>query len=62
MLKRVSPAGDLGGDERMAGEVSRDQIPEESLPPPTGTIFVLGIYMLALAAGWAAMFWMLVDR
>lgn len=46
----------------MAGEASRDEIPEESLPPPTGTIFVLGIYMLALALVWAAMFWMLVDR
>jgi hypothetical protein len=46
----------------MAGQASREEIAEESLPPPTGTIFILGIYMLALAAGWAAMFWMLVDR
>ena len=46
----------------MADEASHDEMPEESLPPPTGTIFVLGIYMLALALGWAAMFWMLVDR
>jgi hypothetical protein len=62
LLKRVSPAGDLKGDERMADEASHDEMPEKSLPPPTGTIFVLGIYMLALALGWAAMFWMLVDR
>ena len=46
----------------MAGEKSGDEFFEESLPPPTGTIFVLGTYMLALAVGWAVMFWMLVDR
>ena len=46
----------------MAVETSRDEFSEESLPPPTGTIFILGIYMLALAVGWGVMFWMLVDR
>jgi hypothetical protein len=46
----------------MVGDTSGDEFSEEKLPPPTGAIFVLGIYMLALAVGWAAMFWMLVDR
>jgi hypothetical protein len=46
----------------MAGETSRDEFFEENLPPPTGTIFILGMYMLVLAAGWAVMFWMLLDR
>ncbi len=46
----------------MADEKSGDEFSEESLPPPTGTIFILGTYMLALAVGWAVMFWMLVDR
>lgn len=46
----------------MASETSRDEFSEEDLPPPTGTIFVLGMYMLALAVGWVAMFWTLLDR
>ncbi|HEY9156880.1 hypothetical protein [Candidatus Binatus sp.] len=46
----------------MAVEPLRDEFSEEDLPPPTGTIFILGTYMLALAVGWAVMFWMLLDR
>lgn len=46
----------------MAVETSRDEFSEEDLPPPTGTIFILGTYMLVLAAGWAVMFWTLLDR
>ena len=48
--------------ERMGVETSRDEFSEENIPPPTGTIFVLGMYMLALIVGWGVMFWMLVDR
>jgi len=47
---------------RMAAASSRDEFSEENIPPPTGTIFVLGMYLLALIVGWGAMFWMLVDR
>ncbi|MGB8411344.1 MAG: hypothetical protein WCE23_00815 [Candidatus Binatus sp.] len=43
-------------------ETSRDEFCEEDLPPPTGTIFILGTYMLVLAVSWAVMFWMLLDR
>ncbi len=46
----------------MTPETSRDEFSEENIPPPTGTIFVLGTYMLVLAVGWAVMFWMLLDR
>jgi hypothetical protein len=46
----------------MAAETSRDEFSEENIPPPTGTIFILGTYMLVLAAGWTLMFWMLLDR
>ena len=46
----------------MPADTSRDEFPEEDLPAPTGTIFILGTYMLALAVGWAAMFWMLLER
>jgi len=46
----------------MAEETLRDEFSEENIPPPTGTIFILGMYMLALAVGWAVMFWMLVGR
>ena len=48
--------------ERMAVETSRDEFSEENIPPPTGTIFLLGMYMFALIVGWGVMFWMLVDR
>jgi len=47
---------------RMAVETSRDEFSEENLPPPTGTIFILGMYMLVLAVGWAVMFWTLLGR
>jgi hypothetical protein len=43
---------------REPGETTED----ESLPPPIGTIFVLGLYMLVLAVVWCAMFWLLVER
>jgi hypothetical protein len=43
-------------------EPSRDEFSEQNLPPPAGTIFVMGAYMLVLAAGWVAMFWLLVGR
>jgi hypothetical protein len=46
----------------MASEAPRDDFTEENLPPPKGTIFILGMYMLALAVGWAVMFWMLADK
>ena len=46
----------------MTVETSRDEFSEEDLPPPTGTIFILGTYMLMLAVSWAVMFWMLLDR
>jgi hypothetical protein len=46
----------------MNSESADDEFTEESIPPPTGTVFVLGLYMLVLAVGWFVMFWMLVGR
>ncbi len=46
----------------MVNDTTRDEFSEESIPPPTGTIFIMGMYMLALAVGWGVMFWMLVGR
>jgi hypothetical protein len=46
----------------MPTEASRDEFSEENIPPPTGTLFVLGMYLLALIVGWSVMFWMLVGR
>ncbi len=46
----------------MSAEQTRREFPEETVPPPTGTIFVMGMYMLVLMAAWAAMFWLLVDK
>ena len=36
--------------------------PEENVPPPTGTIFVMGLYLLALIVAWSATFLMLVEK
>jgi hypothetical protein len=36
--------------------------PEDNVPPPTGTIFVMGLYLLALIVAWSAMFLMLVEK
>jgi hypothetical protein len=46
----------------MATDTSSDEFSEENIPPPTGTIFILGTYMLVLAVGWVVMFWMLLGR
>ena len=46
----------------MPVEQTHGNPPEENVPPPTGTIFVMGLYLLALIVGWSAMFWMLVEK
>lgn len=43
-------------------EPPRAEFPEDSIPPPRGTLFVLGLYMLVLAVGWGVMFLLLVNR
>jgi hypothetical protein len=43
-------------------EPPRAEFPEDSIPPPKGTLFVLGLYMLVLAVGWGVMFLLLVNR
>ncbi len=32
------------------------------LPLPTGTLFVMTLYLAALAGMWAVMLWMLINR
>jgi len=46
----------------MSAEQTRPESPDENVPPPTGTIFVMGLYMLVLILGWGAMFWMLAEK
>ncbi len=46
----------------MDGEQSHTDLSEENIPPPRGTLFVLGLYMLVLAVGWVVMFLLLVNR
>jgi hypothetical protein len=46
----------------MSAEGTRRELPEEPVPPPTGTIFVMGLYLLALIVGWSVMFWMLAEK
>lgn len=35
---------------------------DDDLPPPTGTMFLLGIFMAVLAGMWGAMYLMLLSR
>lgn len=46
----------------MPVEQTRGAPLEENVPPPTGTIFVMGLYLLALIVAWSAMFLMLVEK
>ncbi len=46
----------------MPVEQTRSSGPEENVPPPTGTIFVMGLYLLVLIVAWSAMFLMLVEK
>ena len=42
-----------------------DKNPPESeaeIPPPTGTLFVMSLYLLALSATWVALFMGLIAR
>ena len=43
-----------------AGQGSEPDIHE--LPRPTGTLFVMTLYLAAMAGMWAVMLWMLVER
>ncbi len=36
--------------------------PRESVPPPTGTLFILTIYLAVIAGMWGAMLWGLIGR
>jgi hypothetical protein len=46
----------------MPVEQARGGPPEKEVPPPTGTIFVMGLYMLVLIVAWSAMFVMLAEK
>jgi len=61
-LQYGRPFARKGGGAALNVEETRRELSEETVPPPTGTIFVMGMYMLALMAGWALMFWLLVDN
>jgi hypothetical protein len=53
--------GQKGGSAMSAEQIRRDS-PEESVPPPTGTVFVMGLYLLVLIVAWSAMFWLLAEK
>jgi len=38
------------------------KIEEANLPPPTGTIFLLTIYVAVIAGMWGAMYLMMLSR
>lgn len=35
---------------------------EEELPPPTGTLFVMMLYLMVLAGMWGAIYWLFLER
>ncbi|HUO05125.1 MAG TPA: hypothetical protein VMU16_08010 [Candidatus Binataceae bacterium] len=35
---------------------------DENVPPPTGTLFVMGVYILALSVMWGLMYLRLITR
>ena len=37
-------------------------VSEEEIPPPTGTVFVMGLYILALCGMWGFMYLRLITR
>ena len=48
-------------DADLRGKKMRELTPDdEELPPPTGTIFVMFVYIALLAAMWGAAYWTLV--
>jgi len=46
----------------MPTEQTRGDPAQETVPPPTGTVFVMALYLLALIVGWSVMFWMLAEK
>jgi hypothetical protein len=52
----------MAGSAPIGKEVRQDEFTEETIPPPRGTIFILGTYMLVLVVGWSVMFLMLLGR
>lgn len=44
---------------RLPDEAKRE---EGDLPPPTGTIFILAIYVAVIAGMWGAMYLLMVSR
>ena len=50
----------MTGSTDREGQSGAPEIPE--LPRPTGTLFVMTLYLAALAGMWAVMLWMLVNR
>jgi len=50
-------------DADLTGKQMRESTPgDEELPPPTGTIFVMFVYIGLLIAMWGAAYWILVTR
>ncbi len=54
--KPPSHAADISGGEHPSAGSDAD------LPPPTGTLFVMFVYIGALCAMWGAAYWLLVTR
>ncbi len=46
----------------MPRERNREENQSEGIPPPTGTIAVMSLYLLLLIVVWAAMYLTLIER
>lgn len=48
--------------QTLASEVRPTSTPEEEMPPPRGTLFVLTLYVIILAGMWSAVYWIMLQR
>jgi len=55
-------AGSLKTVENVVMEKQSSEEIDRDLPPPTGTLFVMFVYLGALCAMWGATYWLLVTR
>lgn len=47
-------------DEETVGSATEHE--NDELPPPTGTLFVMMIYLMVLAGMWGAIYWLFLER
>lgn len=49
-------------DPRKGSPTPKGAPTHEEVPPPTGTLFVLTLYIIVLAGMWGAVYWIMLQR